>query len=83
VKDAGAAFDAVLQPLTTVGGLLSERVASSDRDLSRIKGSLARMDDRLERKEQGFRAQFTRLETALAAAKARESDLSARLGLAE
>ncbi len=83
VKAAGAAFDAVLEPLATVGGLLDERIASSDRDLTRIKGSLARLDDRLERKEAGYRAQFTRLETALAAAKAREADLSARLGLGE
>lgn len=80
VKDAGTAFGEVLQPLSTVGGLLDERIASSDRDLSRIKGSLARLDDRLERKEEGYRAQFTRLEKALAEAKSRESDLVARLG---
>ncbi len=83
VEAAGRAFGAVLEPLSTVGGLLDSRIASSDRELSRIKSSLTRLDDRLERKEAGYRAQFTRLETALAAAKAREADLSARLGLAE
>jgi len=81
VADAGTAFGAVVEPLSTVGGLLDERIASSDRDLGRIKDSLERMDDRLERKEALYRAQFARLETALAATKAREADLSARLGL--
>jgi len=81
VADAGTTFSAVVEPLSTVGGLLDERIAASDGDLSRIKDSLLRMDDRLERKEALYRAQFARLEMALAASQAREADLAARLGL--
>jgi flagellar hook-associated protein 2 len=75
----GASFEAVLEPLANVGGLLDERIASSDRELGRLKSSMARMDDRLERKEAAYRAQFTRLERMLAENQARQVDLMSSL----
>ncbi len=60
-----ARMDAIIRPLTDAGGLLDTRISSAGGEISRLKDSMGRMDDRLERKELFLRRQFTALETAL------------------
>jgi flagellar hook-associated protein 2 len=61
----GARMDAIIKPLTDAGGLLDNRITSAGGEVSRLRDSMGRMDDRLERKELFLRRQFTALETAL------------------
>ena len=79
LKDAGQRLDATVSPLTDAGGLLDGRISAATTELSRLKDSLLRMDERLERKETLLRRQFTALETALARSQQQQTDLSSRL----
>jgi flagellar hook-associated protein 2 len=74
------AFEGLLDPVTRAGdGLLDQRVASADRELGSIKDNLARIDDRLQTKEDYLRAQFTALEEALSKNQSQSSDLTSQL----
>ena len=74
------AFEAVLDPVTRAGdGLLDLRVADSGRQLSDIKDQLARIDDRLQSKEDYLRKQFASLEEALSRSQSQSSDLAGQL----
>jgi flagellar hook-associated protein 2 len=73
-------FEAAINPFTEAGdGLLDQRVADATGELSYIKDQLARMDDRLQAKEDLLRSQFTAMETALSQSQAQSSDLAGQL----
>jgi flagellar hook-associated protein 2 len=74
------AFEAVLDPITRAGdGLLDTRVANGARQLSDVKDQLARIDDRLQSKEDYLRKQFAALEEALSRSQSQSSDLAGQL----
>jgi flagellar hook-associated protein 2 len=82
VDKAGFAqtFEGVLDPITRAGdGLLDQRVAAGDSQLSDIKDQLARIDDRLSTKEDLLRKQFADLEAALSKSQSQSSDLASQL----
>jgi flagellar hook-associated protein 2 len=82
VDQAGFAqtFEGVLDPITRAGdGLLDQRVAAGDSQLSNIKDQLARIDDRLSTKEDFLRKQFADLEAALSRSQSQSSDLASQL----
>jgi flagellar hook-associated protein 2 len=73
-------FEADLDPFTRAGdGLLDTRVGDADRELSYVKDTLARIDERLQSKEALLRKQFTALEEALSRSQAQSSDLAGQL----
>jgi flagellar hook-associated protein 2 len=82
VDQAGFAqtFEGVLDPITRAGdGLLDQRVAAGNSQLSDIKDQLARIDDRLSTKEDFLRKQFADLEAALSRSQSQSSDLASQL----
>jgi flagellar hook-associated protein 2 len=66
----------VLSPLVGVDGTFDQRLQSTTAQQNRIKDSLARMDQRLELREERLRAQFTAMELALQRSQAQAVDLS-------
>jgi flagellar hook-associated protein 2 len=69
-----------LDPFTRAGdGLLDSRVSDADRELSYVKETLARIDARLQSREDLLRKQFTALESALSRSQAQSSDLASQL----
>jgi flagellar hook-associated protein 2 len=73
-------FEADLDPFTRAGdGLLDTRVSDAGRELSYVKDTLARIDQRLQSKEDLLRKQFTALEAALSRSQAQSSDLAGQL----
>jgi flagellar hook-associated protein 2 len=74
------AFEADLEPFTRSGdGLLDTRVSDADRELSYVKDTLARIDERLQSKQDLLRKQFTALEEALSRSQSQSSDLAGQL----
>jgi flagellar hook-associated protein 2 len=71
--------EGVIAPLVDVGGAFDGRLTSSTSELSRLSKSLETMDDRLERKEEAYRKQFTALETALARSQSQQAQLQGQL----
>lgn len=65
---------------TAANGLLDQRVSMADAELDRIKDAIARMDDRLARREEMLRRQFTAMELALSRSNSQYSDLLSSLG---
>ena len=73
-------FEADLDPFTRAGdGLLDTRVSDADRELSYVKDTLDRIDQRLQSKEDLLRKQFTALEDALSRSQSQSSDLAGQL----
>ena len=76
-------MESLVAPLVDAGGSFEGRLTSSTSELSRLAKSLTTMDDRLTRKEEQYRKQFTALETALARAQSQQTSLAGQLaGLA-
>jgi flagellar hook-associated protein 2 len=76
----GQSFEALLAPITSAGnGLMDQRVADADRELSYLKDSLSTIDLRLATKESLLRKQFTAMESALAASQSQSSSLASSL----
>ncbi|MBJ7519897.1 MAG: flagellar filament capping protein FliD [Solirubrobacteraceae bacterium] len=72
-------FEALIDPITQTGGVLSNRRTETDSELRRIKDSIERFDDRLVFKEQRLRKQFEVMETMLARQNSIGSALSSAL----
>ncbi|MDO9353737.1 MAG: flagellar filament capping protein FliD [Solirubrobacteraceae bacterium] len=72
-------FESILGPLTATGSGIADRIEQQNNSLSTLKKSLTKFDDRLATRETQLRKQFSAMESALAAAQARGSDLSAQL----
>jgi flagellar hook-associated protein 2 len=72
-------FQSILTPLTASGSGIADRIDQQNNSLSTLKKSLTKFDERLATRETQLRKQFSAMETALAAAQARQSDLSAQL----
>lgn len=70
----------IVKPMVEVNGLFDQRIEMSGRELTRIKDGIARVDDRLARREEQLRKQFTAMELALARSQSQMTDLLARLG---
>ena len=68
-----------LQPLVEGGGLLDQRITGADSEIKRIQDSLAAFDQRMDLREQYYRAQFTALEQAMSRSQSIQADLSQRL----
>lgn len=73
-------MEAALAPLAQAGGVLEGRIGSATSELMRFKNQLAKFDDRLIRREDQLRKQFTALESALSKSNSVSADLAARLG---
>ncbi|MFL5816411.1 MAG: flagellar filament capping protein FliD [Conexibacter sp.] len=72
-------FERIVHGFDTTGGTIDVRITGADAELKRLQQSMADMDQRLALKEQGFRAQFTAMESALAQSKAQGDWLSGQL----
>jgi flagellar hook-associated protein 2 len=76
-------LESALTPIVQASGVLDERAKSTDKELKRVRDSMADWDTRLALKEKTLRAQFTRLETALSQSQSQQSALGSQLaGLA-
>jgi flagellar hook-associated protein 2 len=73
------AFEAILERAVGTDGAFAERAKSADAELTRIRSSMTRFDERLELREKNLRAMFTRLEAALAQSQSQGSQLGAQL----
>jgi flagellar hook-associated protein 2 len=69
-------FENILSPVAGTGGTLDRRISSQNSVLSSIARDLADFDERLSRKEDALNKQYTALETALAQAQSRASNLA-------
>jgi flagellar hook-associated protein 2 len=78
LADFGTRLKAAVSPAS--GSPIDNRLATEDATRKRLAGSMAAMDVRLADKEKHLRAQFTAMESALAAAQAAQSQLTAQLG---
>ena len=74
-----ARMEGLIGPLTDAGGSFEGRLTSSSSELTRLSKALETMDDRLKRKEEAYRKQFTALETALSRSQAQQSALQGQL----
>ena len=72
-------LEGLLDPMVKVGGLLDGRIDSAGRDITRVRDSLTRMDDRLALKESRLKAQFAAMEKVLAASQAQGAWLSGQI----
>ena len=72
-------FTSLLTPQLTSGSGIADRIDQGNSQVSRLKASLVKFDDRLSKREEQLRAQFSAMETALAAAQAKQTDLSSQL----
>jgi flagellar hook-associated protein 2 len=73
------AFQNVLTPITSSDTGIGDRITETNSDISRYTKSLSAFDDRIAARQTALRAQFSAMETALAAAKQKGSDLTAQL----
>jgi flagellar hook-associated protein 2 len=72
-------MESVISPLVDAGGSFEGRLTSSTSELTRLAKSLTTMDDRLTRKEEQYRKQFTSLETALNKARSQQTSMQGQL----
>lgn len=72
-------MEELLDPLVKTDGTFEGRLDSSDADLKRLKTALDTMDQRLTRKEEAYRRQFTSLETAMSRAQAQQASMAQQL----
>ena len=72
-------MDALLKPMTEVGGLLDGRINGAGSELKTIASRMAYMDKRLEKKEEFYKRQFTALETALSRAQSIQQQMAGQL----
>lgn len=73
-------FAGVVSPLVTTNGTFDQRLQANTRQLDLIKDGIARMDMRLELREERLRKQFTAMELALQRSQQQAIDLASRLG---
>jgi flagellar hook-associated protein 2 len=76
--DFGARLKAAVSPAS--GSPIDNRLTTEDATRKRLADNMAAMDVRLASKEKALRAKFTAMESALAAAQAAQSQLTAQLG---
>lgn len=72
-------LDTLVAPLVEAGGTFDGRITATQSQLKTFTDSLARIDRRLERKEDFYRRQFTTLETALQRAQSMQTEMSGQL----
>jgi flagellar hook-associated protein 2 len=78
LADFGARLKNAVAPAS--GSPIDNRLTSEDATRKQLADGMARMDVRLADKEKRLRAQFTAMESALAAAQAAQSQLTSQLG---
>ncbi|MEA2178269.1 MAG: flagellar hook-associated protein 2 [Solirubrobacteraceae bacterium] len=69
-------LEGLVDPVAGTGGTLAGRISSEDSTLSRISRDLTNFDERMTRKQAALQKQWSALETALAAAQSRASDIT-------
>jgi flagellar hook-associated protein 2 len=74
-----ARLDDVIKPFTEGGGLFDGRINAAGSEVTRLADQLKRMDERLGRKEEYLRRQFTSLETALLRLNSQSAEISSKL----
>ena len=74
-----ARLDTIIKPFTEGGGLFDGRINAAGSEVTRLTDQLKRMDERLGRKEEYLRRQFTALETALMRLNAQSTEISSKL----
>ena len=72
-------MDALVKPMVDIGGTLDGRITAAGSQLKSFSDSLARIDERLERKEERYKRQFTALETALAKSQSIQTAMAGQL----
>jgi flagellar hook-associated protein 2 len=75
------AFGAAVDPYSQTGGLFDQRITSAGDQLKSLSDSIARMDDRLARKQASLQKMFSNLEVALQKSKSQGQELLAKLGV--
>ncbi len=71
--------EALIDPLTKLGGSMEERITGVDSDLKRLRDGMGALDLRLAAKEKRLRSQFAAMETALGRSQAQGSWLSQQI----
>lgn len=74
------AYSDLFKPMVEANGTFDQRIDMAGRELTRVKDAIARMDDRLAKREEVLRKQFTAMELALARSQSQTTDLLASLG---
>ena len=72
--------DTLLGPFVDTGGLIDGRITAAGSEITRLKSAMDRMDERLARKEEYLRRQFTALETAMQRSQMASAEMMAQLG---
>lgn len=76
-------LDALLDPVTQTGGTLDTRISAADGTVRRLAKSLTAMGDRLQKREEQLRRQFTAMETSLSRNQSRAQWLSGQIAALE
>lgn len=79
VSGFAQAFGAQLAPYSTTGTGLADRIDQGNTEISRVRASLAKFDERMTKREATLRKQFAAMETALAAAQERQTNFASQL----
>jgi flagellar hook-associated protein 2 len=72
-------MDALIKPMTDVGASFDGRINAVGSEIKTFTDSLARMDKRLEMKEDHYKQMFTALETAMAKAQSIQAQMQGQL----
>lgn len=75
----GQRLEALIKPITDIGGSIDERVKSLDGQVGRIRKSMDEIDRRLLDKEKRLKAQFAAMERSLSASQSQQSFLASQL----
>lgn len=72
-------FNKVLQPVTTAGTGIADRIDQQNATVKQLTTSLTKFDDRLSAREEQLKTQYANMETALNKAQTIQSQLTAQL----
>jgi flagellar hook-associated protein 2 len=81
VNGFSQSFTAALTPYTQAGGIIDNRVTSTDSELRSLADQLTSFDDRVSQRQTYYQNMFTALEKSLASLQSQGNELAARLGL--
>lgn len=73
-------FEGLIDPTTSAGGTLDQRLTEASGELKRVRDAMAALDDRLTLREQRLRAQFAALERLLSESQSQAGRIASQLG---
>jgi flagellar hook-associated protein 2 len=73
-------FESLLDPATSAGGTIDQRLTEATSQLDRVRDGMAALDDRLELRERRLRAQFAALERLLSQSQSQAGRIASQIG---